>query len=75
MLKKLNPTNVFLITLALILLSLFTPGPLGGLLLLAVAGLSGWLLMSTWSRLDPMSRGIRLAILGLIVILAMQRFI
>jgi hypothetical protein len=75
MLKKLNPTNVFLITLALILLSLFTPGPLGGILLLIVAGLSGWLLMSTWPRLDPMSRGIRLAILGLIVILAIQRFV
>lgn len=75
MLKKLNPTNVFLITLVLILLSLFTPGPLGGVLLLIVAGLSGWLLMTMWPRLDPMSRGIRLAILGLIVILAFQRFI
>ena len=75
MLKKANVTTVFLVTLVLILASLFTPGPLGGVLLLIVAALSAYLLLGTWQRLDPLARGIRLAILGLLVILAMQRFL
>jgi hypothetical protein len=75
MLKKANPTTVFLVTLVLILASLFTPGPLGGVLLLIVAGLAAWLLLGTWQRLDPLARGIRLAILALLVVLAVQRFV
>ena len=72
--KKANPTTVFLVTLALIIAALFVPGPLGGLLLLAVAGLAGWLLLGTWARLDPLGRGVRVAILALLVFMAVQRF-
>ncbi|NES17018.1 MULTISPECIES: DUF6703 family protein [Micromonospora] len=72
-LARVNPTAVFLATLALVLVALFTPGPAGGLLLLLLAGLLGWLMTVTWAVQRPATRVLRLVMLTLLIAVALAK--
>jgi hypothetical protein len=73
--KNVNPTVVFLVGTVIVLVALFVPGPVGGVLLLLVAAVAAALLMGTWHRLPLVGRGARLVILALLVIMAIKRFL
>lgn len=73
--KNVNPTKVFLAGTVIVLVALFVPGPVGGVLLLLVAAVAAALLMGTWHRLPLVGRGARLVILALLVIMAIKRFL
>ncbi|WBB54511.1 hypothetical protein [Verrucosispora sp. WMMD573] len=66
-LARTNPTTVFLVTLLLALVAFFTPGVVGGLLTLLLAGALAALLVTTWSVQTPQTRTIRLIVLTLLV--------
>jgi hypothetical protein len=66
-LTRLNPTAVFLATLAVALVALFTPGVIGGLLLLALAGGLVYLMTTTWPVQTPGNRAVRLVILTMLI--------
>ena len=72
--NKLNPTVVFLVGTVIVLVALFVPGALGGVLLLLVAAVAAALLMGTWHRLPLVGRAARLVILALLVVMAVKRF-
>jgi hypothetical protein len=72
-LSRLNPTRVFLGTIAFLLGGLLLPRPVGGLLLLALAGALAALLTVTWSHHAPATRISRVAILVLLVVLAVLK--
>ena len=72
--QRVNPTVVFLVSLVLVIAALFIPGPVGGVLLLLVAGLAAFLLVTTWDRMPPAGRAARLLVLGVILGLALSRF-
>ncbi|TYB98340.1 hypothetical protein FXF53_17705 [Micromonospora sp. WP24] len=74
-LARVNPTAVFLITLALVLVALFAPGPVGGVLLLALAGGLVALLAKTWPVQAPQTRLIRLLMLTLLVAVALAKLL
>ena len=64
---RLNPTTVFLVSVALVLAGLLLPGALGALAVLVLAAASAGLLAVTWQHLDPLARVLRVVILGLLV--------
>ncbi|MEV6813722.1 hypothetical protein C1I95_29725 [Micromonospora craterilacus] len=66
-LARANPTTVFLVTLLLVLVAFFTPGVLGGLFTLLLAGAVAALLVTTWRVQTPPTRAIRLLALTLLV--------
>ncbi|GHJ06269.1 hypothetical protein TPA0907_06360 [Micromonospora humidisoli] len=72
-LARANPTSVFLATLALVLVALFAPGPVGGLLLLALAAGLVYLLTVTWSVQASQTRLIRLVMVTLLVAVALVK--
>ncbi|MGK5742229.1 hypothetical protein [Micromonospora sp. URMC 103] len=72
-LARANPTTVFLITLVLVLVALFTPGIAGGVLLLALAGALVALLVTTWPVQAPQTRLVRLLMLTLLVAVALAK--
>ncbi|NJC71066.1 hypothetical protein HC031_15295 [Planosporangium thailandense] len=72
-LSQLNPTTVFLSTAALVIIGLFAPRPVGGILLLMLAAGLAALLSVTWRLGTPRTRTARLAILALLVVLAIIR--
>ena len=72
-LGRVNPTTAFLGVGTLVFVALVLPGAVGGLLLLALAAGAGWLLAQTWQAHPPRGRVMRLAILGLIVLLAVAK--
>lgn len=72
-LSRLNRTTVFLVTLGVMLAALFLPGILGALLLLVLAGAAGWLLTHTWAVLPTSARVLRLAVIGLLVLAAINK--
>ncbi|MEU5567390.1 DUF6703 family protein [Micromonospora musae] len=74
-LARVNPTAVFLVTLALVLVALFAPGPVGGVLLLALAGGLVALLAKTWPVQAPQTRLIRLLMLTLLVAVALVKLL
>jgi hypothetical protein len=69
-----SPTAVFLATLVVALVALFTPGPIGGVLLLVLAGALIWLLTKSWPALPLAARVVRLVVLLIIVTVALMRF-
>ncbi|GAB2954000.1 hypothetical protein GCM10027280_48070 [Micromonospora polyrhachis] len=72
-LARLNPTTVFLATLALVLVAFFAPGIIGGALLLAlVAGLA-LLMVRTWPVQPPATRAVRLLALTLLAAAALVK--
>jgi hypothetical protein len=68
-----KPTGVFLGALALVLAGLLLPGPVGGLLLLVLAGALGALLTVTWAHHDARTRLLRVIVLTLLVVLAVAK--
>lgn len=72
-LSRLNRTGVFLATIALVLGGLLLPRPVGGVLLLVLAGALVALLTVTWAHHDGRTRLIRLAVVTLLVLLAMLK--
>ncbi|MGC5052774.1 hypothetical protein ACLQ2S_15115 [Micromonospora sp. DT48] len=66
-LARTNPTTVFLVTLLLALVAFFTPGVVGGLFTLLLAGALAALLVTTWAVQTPQNRAIRLIVLTLLV--------
>src|SRR5689334_9532511 len=71
--KNVNPTKAFLVGTVIVLIALFLPGAIGGILLLLIAAFAAALLMGTWNRLTLVGRAARLVILALLVITAFQR--
>ncbi|MEO3779083.1 hypothetical protein ABGB16_19985 [Micromonospora sp. B11E3] len=74
-LARANPTAVFLVTLVLVLVALFTPGVLGGVLLLVLAAGLVALLLRTWPVQAPATRVIRLVMLALLVTVALAKLL
>jgi hypothetical protein len=74
-LARLNPTTVFLATLALVLVALFTPGPVGGVLLLLLATGLVWLMSVTWAVQRPATRVLRLVMLTLLITVALIKLV
>jgi hypothetical protein len=74
-LSQVNPTTVFLAVLALVIAGLLAPGPVGGVLLLVIAGALAALLSVTWRFGTPRTRTFRVVILALLVALAIMRLV
>ncbi|MFG1953828.1 hypothetical protein [Micromonospora sp. NPDC048830] len=74
-LARANPTAVFLVTLVLVLVALFTPGVVGGALLLVLAAGLVALLLRTWPVQAPATRVIRLVMLTLLVTVALAKLL
>ncbi|PWU43966.1 hypothetical protein DLE60_32840 [Micromonospora globispora] len=74
-LARLNPTTVFLATLVLVLVALFAPGAVGGLVLLALAALLVWLMSVTWPVQRPATRMVRLLLLTLLIAVALAKLL
>jgi hypothetical protein len=74
-LARVNPTRVFLAALVLILVALFAPGPVGGVLLLVLAGALVALSVLTWPVQTTVNRAIRLVVVTLLVLLALNRLL
>jgi hypothetical protein len=74
-LARVNPTTVFLATLVLVLVALFAPGPVGGLLLLALSAGLVWLMVITWPVQAPATRVIRLVMLTLLIAVALAKLL
>ncbi|MFF5171674.1 DUF6703 family protein [Micromonospora sp. NPDC000089] len=74
-LARLNPTTVFLATLALVVVALLAPGPVGGVLLLALAAALVWLLATTWPVQTPPTRAVRLIMLTLLIAVALVKLL
>jgi hypothetical protein len=74
-LARVNPTAVFLAALAVVLVALFAPGPVGGLLLLLLAGLLVWLMTVTWAVQRPATRVLRLVMLTLLITIALAKLL
>lgn len=74
-LARVGPTAVFLVALALVLVALFAPGIVGGVLLLALAGLLGVLLATSWPVQTPGTRMVRLVLLTLLVAFALMKIV
>src|SRR5262249_34702048 len=73
--SRLNQTGVFLATVAFVFVALLLPGPVGGVLLLALAAGLGWLLWMTWPHHASRSRAYRVVILVLLVVLALAKLV
>lgn len=69
----LNPTAVFLATLALVLVAFFAPGPAGGVVLLLLAAGLVWLMSVTWVVQRPATRLLRLVMLTLLIAVALAK--
>ncbi|MGW5668537.1 DUF6703 family protein [Micromonospora sp. NPDC003776] len=74
-LARVNPTAVFLAALVLVLVALFTPGAVGGVLLLLLAGLLVWLMTVTWAVQRPATRVPRLVMLTLLITIALAKLL
>ncbi|MCW3845047.1 hypothetical protein ONA70_33770 [Micromonospora yasonensis] len=74
-LARLNPTTVFLATLVLVLMAIFAPGPLGGVLLLLLAAGLVWLMTITWPVQRPATRVLRLVLLTLLIAVALAKLL
>ncbi|MEH1126167.1 hypothetical protein [Micromonospora sp. CPCC 206061] len=72
-LTRLSPTAVFLATLALALVALFTPGVVGGLLMLLLAGALIYLMTMSWPVQTPGNRAVRLVILTLLIAVGLAK--
>ncbi|MEH0845890.1 DUF6703 family protein [Micromonospora sp. CPCC 205711] len=74
-LARANPTSVFLATLVVVLVAFFAPGPVGGVLLLALAAGLGFLLATTWPVQTPRTRALRLVMLTLLIAVALVKLL
>jgi hypothetical protein len=74
-LTQLNPTAVFLATLALFLAVLVAPDVIGGVLILVLATGLALLLRKTWPVLPAAARWLRLTVIVLLVAVALTKLI
>ncbi|MGW4461533.1 DUF6703 family protein [Micromonospora sp. NPDC004704] len=74
-LARVNPTAVFLATVAVALVGLFAPGIVGGAVLLALAAGLAALMRVTWPVQAPVTRTIRLVMLTLLVAIALVKIL
>lgn len=74
-LSTLSPTVVVFAVLALFIGVLLLPDLLGAILILALVAGLGWLLSRTWPVLTPAARGMRLAALGLLLLIAATKLL
>jgi hypothetical protein len=74
-LGRLNPTTVVVAAVLLFLLVLFLPGPVGGVLILAIAGGLAALLARTWPVLPRQQRVLRVVVIALLLAVALDRFL
>ncbi|HEX5542081.1 MAG TPA: DUF6703 family protein [Micromonospora sp.] len=74
-LSRVNPTAAFLGALALVLVGLFAPGIIGGMLLLALAVGLAVLLAATWPVQTQRTRAMRLAMLSLLFTVALIKIL
>ncbi|MEV0715488.1 DUF6703 family protein [Asanoa sp. NPDC050611] len=74
-LARVNPTKAFLGALALILLGLFLPGIIGGLVLLLLAAAMIALTRMTWSVQAPQTRLVRLVLLAVLIGIAVFKIL
>jgi hypothetical protein len=74
-LSQVNPTTVFLVAGALVLIGLLLPYPYGGVVLLTLAAALAALLRVTWPYGAPGIRAVRVLILALLVALAIFRLV
>jgi hypothetical protein len=74
-LSRMNPTTVFLTIGVLVIAGLLLPRPIGGILLLALAGALAALLPITWAHGSPRTRIARVLILALLIALAIFRLV
>jgi hypothetical protein len=72
-LARTNPTAAFLGALALVLVGLFAPGPIGGVVLLALTAGLATLLVTTWPVQPPHTRVLRLMILTALTAVALSK--
>lgn len=72
-LARINRTRALLGTLALLLVAVLLPSPYSGILLLALAGGLGWLLVLTWPVQPAATRALRLVVLTLLTAAAITR--
>jgi hypothetical protein len=74
-LARLNVTAVFLAALVFVLVALFAPGAVGGVLLLALAVGLATLMARTWPVQLPRTRAVRLAVLALLVVVGLVKLL
>lgn len=74
-LARVNPTVVFLATVAVVLVGLFAPGIVGGAVLLALAAGLVTLMRLTWRVQPPAVRLFRLLMLLLLVTIALVKIL
>ncbi|MFC0002757.1 DUF6703 family protein [Micromonospora siamensis] len=74
-LARVNPTTAFLAALVIVLVAFFAPGPVGGVLLLALAAGLVWLLATTWPVQAPAIRLIRLVMLTVLIAVALAKLL
>jgi hypothetical protein len=70
-LARINPTGAFLGALVVVLVGLFAPGVIGGIVLLALAAGMVYLMRRTWPITAPRARLIRVVMLGLLLLAAL----
>ncbi|GAA4713403.1 DUF6703 family protein [Phytohabitans rumicis] len=70
---RINPTTVFLVALAAVLVGLFAPGVIGGIVLLAIAAALIYLMSLTWSTQPPGRRIVRIVILTVLIATALLK--
>jgi uncharacterized membrane protein len=69
-LARVNRTVLFLIAAAYVFAALIIPGVVGAAMLLALAAALGWLLVRAWPLHAGRTRGIRVLILALMIVIA-----
>lgn len=71
-LARVRPAVAFLTVVAVFGLGVWLRGPLGAILLGLLAAGVGVLLATAWPRLTPPERGLRLAVLAVLVVVAVS---
>lgn len=74
-LARINPTTAFLGALVVVLVGLFAPGVVGGVVLLALAAGLVYLMTRTWPITAPRTRTIRLIMLGLLLLVTLFKIL
>ncbi|HEX6967546.1 MAG TPA: DUF6703 family protein [Micromonosporaceae bacterium] len=72
-LARINPTAAFLAALALVLVGLFAPGVIGGVVLFALAAGLAVLLVTTWPVQAPHTRMLRLVMVTALAAVALAK--
>ena len=72
-LARVNRTVLFLIAAAYVVAALIIPGILGAAMLLALAAALGWPLARTWPVHTGLTRGVRVLILALMIVVAVAK--